>query len=173
MDNVEYLKHFIGVLHSGYEDAIKDLTPEQFAFRPSEGTNHIAFAAWHWVRTEDNIVQFVLQRRSTVWLDDGLDVAWGLPRVAQGTGMAPVEAHNMPIPTTTAFLGYARNVWLKTDDYLAGLTQGELDRVTKVMPFGEIPVFQVLGQTLIAHGNQHLGEVWLTRELQGLRGIGF
>ena len=41
-----------------------------------------------------------------------------------------------------------------------------------MQPFGEIPVLQVLGQTLIAHGNQHLGEIWLTRELQGLAGIG-
>jgi len=37
----------------------------------------------------------------------------------------------------------------------------------------EIPVLQALGQTIIAHGNQHLGEIWLTRELQGLKGIGF
>jgi DinB superfamily len=173
MDNIQYLQHFITVAHRGYEDAIKDLTPAQFAHRPSDSTNHIAFTAWHWVRTEDNIVQFVLQRQSTVWIDAGLDVAWGLPRVAQGTGMAPVEAYNMPIPSTSDFLDYARKVWAKTGDFLARITQDELDRVTKVMPFGEIPVFQVLGQTLIAHGNQHLGEIWLTRELQGLKGIGF
>jgi hypothetical protein len=173
MNNIEYLTHFIHAAHRGYEDAISDLTPAQFAHRPSDTTNHIAFTAWHWVRTEDNIVQFVLQRQSTVWIDEGLDTAWNLPRVAQGTGMAPIEAYNMPIPTTSAFLEYAHKVWAKTDDFLSRVTQDELDRVTKVMPFGEIPVFQVLGQTLIAHGNQHLGEIWLTRELQGLKGIGF
>lgn len=173
MDNVEYLKHFTGVLHREYEKAIEGLTAGQFAYRPTESTNHIAFTAWHWVRTEDNIVQFVLHRQPTVWVEEGLDVAWGLPRVAQGTGMDPVEAHNMPVPAVADFLDYARKVWRKTDAYIGQLNQAELDRVTKVQPFGEIPVFQVLGQTLIAHGNQHLGEIWLTKELQGLRGIGF
>ena len=173
MDIREYLVHFIGILHRGYEGALSDLSEEQFYFHPSANTNHTAFTAWHWVRTEDNVVQFVLQRQTTVWLANQLDERWGLPRVAQGTGMPPAEAYAMRLPSVGDFLDYARKVWAGTDRYLSALTTEELDRITKILPFGEIPVLQALGQTIIAHGNQHLGEVWLTRELQGLKGIGF
>ena len=173
MDTREFLKYFTGVLHGGYDGALSDLSEEQFYFRPSDRTNHIAFTAWHWVRTEDNIVQFALQRQQTVWLADGLDERWGLPRIAQGTGMSPEEAGAMRLPSVSAFLDYARKVWASTDRYMESITTEELSRITKVSPFGEIPVAQAMGQTIIAHGNQHLGEIWLVRELQGLKGLGF
>ena len=172
MDMKDYLKHFSGALHREYEHALDDLSEEQAHFRPSANTNHIAFTAWHIVRTEDNVVQFVLHRQQTVWLAGQLDERWGLPRVAQGTGMKPEEAYALRLPSVEDFLGYARNVWSGTDRYFDTITAEELSRIVKINPFGEIPVLQALGQTLIAHGNQHLGEIWLTRELQGLKGIG-
>lgn len=172
MDMQAHLKHFVTALHRDWEGALSGLTDEQFHFRPSESTNHIAFTAWHLVRTEDNIVQFVLQRKQTVWLERGLNDAWGLPKAAQGTGMPSEEAVAMHLPGAEPFLQYARGVWAATDAYLSTLTAEELARVARVMPFGEIPVSLALGQTIIAHGNQHLGEVWLSKELQGLTGIG-
>ncbi|HJP40584.1 MAG: DinB family protein [Dehalococcoidia bacterium] len=173
MEPKEYLAHFVGNLHREYEEAIKDLTQEQFQFRPFEDANHIGFTAWHWVRTEDNIVQFVLQRQPTVWVDKGLDTAWNLPRVEQGTGMDPGQAHEMQLPAPADFLDYARSVWERTGAYFEGLTKDELDRIVKVNPFGEVPVFQILGQTLVAHGNMHLGELHITRQFQGKSGFNF
>ncbi len=166
MDTKDYLKHFVGALHRDYENTLKDLTPEQLAFVPAPTANHIGFSAWHWVRTEDNIVQFVLQRKNTVWLEEGLDVAWGLPRNAQGTGMSAEEAHALRLPSAPVFLDFARKVWAQTDAYLARIDDAELARIVKVQPFGEIPVVQMLGQTIISHGNQHLGEIWLSLEIQ-------
>lgn len=173
MDTRDFLKHFVGALHDAYDRALGDLSEEQFYFRPSETTNHIAFTAWHWVRTEDNVVQFVLQRQQTVWVMDQLDERWGLPRVAQGTGMPIEEAAALRVPSVGEFLEYARKVWAATNRYLDAVTEEELSRVTKISPFGEIPVLQGLGQTVLVHGNQHLGEIWLIRELQGLKGLGF
>ncbi len=76
------------------------------------------------------------------------------------------------MPSVAVFLDYARAVWAATDLYLDAVTPEELSRITRVNPFGEIPVLQAIGQTVIAHGNQHLGEIWLIREMQGLTGIG-
>jgi hypothetical protein len=173
MEIRDYLKHFIGLLHRDYERALDDLSEEQFYYRPGTHANHIAFAAWHWVRTEDSVVQFGLQRRQTVWLAGQLDERWGLPRIAQGSGMSPEEAHAVRVPSVGDFLDYARQVWAATDRYLESTTTEELSRITKIKPFGEIPVLQALGQMVIAHGNQHLGEIWLTRGLQGLKGAEF
>lgn len=173
MDVQAYLKHFIGNLHRDYQRALADLSDDELYYRPGAQTNHIAFTAWHYVRTEDNVVNFVLQRRTTVWLEQGLDERWGLPRIAQGTGMPREDAYALRLPSVGAFLDYAGAVWASTDAYLETVTPAELSRITKILPFGEIPVLQALGQTLIAHGNQHLGEIWQTRELQGRVGVGF
>jgi hypothetical protein len=172
VDLKDYLHHFTNALHENWEAALADLSDEQFHHQPSANTNHIAFTAWHWVRTEDNIVQFVLQRKPTVWLEMGLNEKWSLPKNEQGTGMAPDQAYAMHIPSPAEFLDYAKAVWARTTPWIDQVTQDELARITKVMPFGEIPVLQIFGQTIIAHGNQHLGEVWLIREMQGLKGIG-
>jgi len=172
MDTKEYLRHFVALLHEQWERALSDLSEEQLYFRPGDHANHIAFTAWHWVRTEDNVVQFALQRQQTVWLLNQLDEHWGLPRLAQGTGMPPEEAHALRLPSVADFLEYAQKVWSSTDRYLDHANAEELSRITKVVPFGEIAVAQALGQTIVAHGNQHLGEIWLIRELQGLTGLG-
>jgi hypothetical protein len=172
MDLKTYLYHYTDLLHENWEKALADLSDEQFHYRPSANTNHIAFTAWHWVRTEDNIVQFVLQRKPTVWLDMGLNEKWGLPKNAQGTGMAPDEAYAMHLVSPAEFLDYAKAVWARTRPWIDAVSDEELTSVTKVMPFGEIPVWQAFGQPVVTHGNQHLGEVWLIREMQGLTGVG-
>lgn len=87
--------------------------------------------------------------------------------------MSPEEAHAVRVPSVEDFLDYARKVWAATDRYLESSTTEELSRITRIKPFGEIPVLQTLGQMVIAHGNQHLGEIWLTRGLQGLKGAEF
>src|SRR5512132_3888428 len=51
-----------------------ELTPIQMHAVPGGATkaNTIAWEVWHCVRTEDNIVRFVLQnRRSPVWVEGG------------------------------------------------------------------------------------------------------
>ncbi len=169
----EYLLHFTGAIHKALVSGIEDLTTEQFLFRPMENGNHIAFNAWHLIRTEDNIVQFVVQRKPTVWLEQGLDEKWTLPKVEQGTGMDPERAHALVIPSPAELLGYANDVWAKTESFIAAATEDDLNRMTKVMPFGEMPVVQALGQTIITHGNQHFGEICTLRNLQGITGVGF
>ena len=72
MTVIELLGPHFERLHESLEDATKDLTPEQLHWRPSEGCNHIAFSLWHYVRTEDNLIRFILQdRRTPVWLEQG------------------------------------------------------------------------------------------------------
>ena len=49
-----------------------DLTPEQLHAVPGghPKANTIAFEIWHLVRTEDNVVRFVIQnRRPTIWAE--------------------------------------------------------------------------------------------------------
>jgi hypothetical protein len=169
MDMREYLQDFIGLLHLDYDDALRELTEDQFYFLPGDGVNHIAYMAWHILRAEDNIVQFVLQRTPTVWVEGKLDERWQLPRIHHN--LPTEEAHAFRVPSIGNLMDYAREVWRHTEQYLARLSEAELQRLVNIPPWGEIPTVRLLGQAVIAHGRQHLGQIDFIRGLNGLPGL--
>jgi hypothetical protein len=74
---------------------------------------------WHYVRTEDNIVRFILQnRRPTVWMEGGWAERLSLPPVTQGTGMSAGDAQALRIADLAAFAQYKRDVYASTDEWL-------------------------------------------------------
>ena len=167
----QLLTHFIGNLNKGYEEALSDLNDEQLYFMPNDNCCHIAFHAWHFIRTEDNIINFVCQnRKPPVWIRQGLPEKWGLPKVAQGTGMAHAEACAIRLPSLDSFIQYARDVWADIEPYLANADMSEIESIVKVEPFGEQPKIHHILQTIITHGHRHLGQIMTLRSVQGLQG---
>jgi hypothetical protein len=167
----EFLRGAIKNQHRMLDQSIRDLTPEQMHFVPPGTTaNHIGFTIWHYVRTEDNIVQFILQdRKPTIWVAAGYHERWSLEKVVQGTGMILEQAQSMRLPSIDAWMEYQQSVWTATDDYLASADDTSLDRVVKVVPFGEIPAHRALSMPVLTHGHGHLGEICVLRVLQGLK----
>jgi hypothetical protein len=118
------------------------------------------------VRTEDNVVRFVLQnRRSPVWTEAGYADRLGLPPVAQGTGMSTEEAHGLRLKDLALFREYMAKVWASSDEFLGALDDKALDRAVTIKPLGEMAVGRALAQVCVAHGFQHFGEIELARTL--------
>ena len=92
---LEILRTGLTSMHALLDQAIGDMTLEQLNFRPAEGGLSPFFSLWHYVRTEDNIVNYIAQGRPTVWLEGGYDQRFGLHRTSQGTGMPEEEAKAM------------------------------------------------------------------------------
>lgn len=151
----------------GLVASIADLSDGELHARPSAGANSIGFEAWHVFRTVDNIVRFVFLREQTVWLAQGLDEAWGLPKAAQGTGAEVAETQAMHFPSAAALAQYGRDVAAATLPAVAAMTEAQLREVVTIRPFGEMTRLASIGTNLIAHGNQHLGSITLARELLG------
>jgi hypothetical protein len=167
---LDFLRDSLRQQHDGWDQAISDLTLEQIHYRPNAQGNHIAFIAWHYVRTEDNIVQFVFQnRKPTVWIAEGYDQKFGLPRTAQGTGMPPEEAARLRVPSIGEWMAYQRAVWEATNQWLDAASDADLQRQVKIMPFGDIAVLTALRIPILNHGFMHLGQVQHLRILQGLK----
>ena len=55
--------------HALLDKAVEGMTAAQLNFRPQEGGVSAFFSLWHYVRTEDNIINWVAQQRPTVWLN--------------------------------------------------------------------------------------------------------
>ena len=172
MTLVEFIKAELKRLHAMLDAATRDLTPEQWHAIPggAAGANHIAFEVWHYVRTEDNIVRFILQnRRPTVWMEGKWADRLGLPPVTQGTGMTAADAQALRIADFGAFEEYKRAVYASTDEYLANPDASTFDTPVTVKPLGEMPAIRALGQVCVTHGFTHLGEIELIRTLHGLK----
>jgi len=167
---LQLIRESIQQQHDAWDQALSDLTPDQLHFRPNDRGNHIGFIAWHYVRTEDNIVQFIFQnRKPTMWIEGGYDQKFGLPRTAQGTGMPAAEAAQMRLPDLAGWMSYQGAVWQATTTWLNALTEADLQRTVSFKPFGDITVMTAIRIPILNHGFMHIGQVQHLRQLQGLK----
>ena len=171
MTAVEFVHAELTRLHGLLDKAISDLTPEQLHKVPANHpkANTLAWVYFHYVRTEDNVVRFVLQkRRPTVWAEGGYAEKLGLPPVAQGTGMSTADAQALRLKDVALFRDYTQKVWASTDDFIAKTDPAALDAIITVKPLGDMPAIRALGQTCVSHGMTHAGEIELVRTLVGV-----
>src|SRR5256714_11947747 len=170
MTAIELVHMELKRLHKGFEGSLDGLTPEQLHAVPGDQWKAmtIAWVLWHVVRTEDNVVRYVLQtRRAPVWTDGGYPEKLGLPPIAQGTGMSPEDAHALRIKDVDLFRAYMRAVWASTDDFVAKTDAATLGKTITVKPLGEMPGIRALAQVCASHGMLHFGEIELARTLVG------
>jgi hypothetical protein len=170
----EFIHTGLKQLHRSLDRSLADLTPEQLHTVPAghPKANTIAWGLWHYTRTEDNVVRWVIQdRRATVWVEGGYAERLGLPPVSQGTGMSTEEAQALRIADIDLFRDYMQRVWVSTDDLFAKADASILDKTVVVKPLGEMPAIRALGQVGLTHGMMHFGEIELARTLVGARPV--
>ena len=169
----EFIHQELRRLHDLLDRGTADLTPEEWHATPHASSNSIAFVMWHYARTEDNVVRFILQnRRPTVWMEGGYAEKLGLPPVAQGTGMPLAEAQALRIADLDLFRRYVEETWRSTDEYLSNPDEATFDTMVMVRPLGEMPAIRALGQVCTSHGFGHAGHVDMLRALLGKPGLG-
>ena len=86
MNTVEYFLAATKELHERIFESVKDLTQEQLHFRPLNKGNPISFIFWHAVRTEDAVINGLLQKKAPIWNAEGWDKKFGMDPRAQGRG---------------------------------------------------------------------------------------
>jgi hypothetical protein len=170
MTTLELITHALRRLHKALDKSLEGLTPEQLHQVPAghATANTIAWGLWHYARTEDNVIRYILQnRRPIVWVEGGYAEKLGLPPVAQGTGMTTQEAQALRIKDLALFRDYVAKVWASTDEYLARVDAAALDATVTIKPLGEMPAVRALADVCVTHGFTHFGEIELARTLVG------
>lgn len=166
------LRSSLKSMHDLLDNAVEGMTAAQFNFRPNQGGVSAFFSLWHYVRTEDNVVNWVAQQRPTVWLDGGYNDIFGLPRNNQGTGMTADEANAVQVHDVARWHEYQQRVWAATDAYLAAMSPAEFEaRKVTIKPLGEMSLWDGLYGVCLSHGYRHVGEIEYVRGVQGLGGL--
>jgi hypothetical protein len=159
-------------MHELLDKAVEGMTAEQLNFRPQEGGVSGFFSLWHYVRTEDNIINWVTQHKPTVWLEGGYNEVFGLPANSQGTGMTEDEANAVRIADVAKWNEYQQKVWAATDAYLGSMSPSEFDeRKVTIKPLGEMSLWNGIYGVCLSHGYRHVGEIEYVRGVQGLGGL--
>jgi len=174
MTAAEFVHAEVKRLHKMLEATASGLTPEQLHAVPAghPSANTIAWGLFHWVRTEDNIVRFVLQdRRPTVWAEGGYAERLGLPPVAQGTGMSVADAQALRIKDAALFREYMQRVAASSEEFCAHASPALFEKVVTVKPLGEMPAIRAFGQVVVSHGMMHVGQMELMRTLVGAASV--
>lgn len=147
--------------------AVSDLTPEQLRWVPASGANSIGWLVWHLTRVQDDHVAEVMGEQQ-VWLRDGWGGRFGLDPQSHDTGYAHTQAQVAAVRPESAqtLIDYYESVHARTREYLAGLSEAELDRV--VDERWDPPV--TLGVRLVSildDDTQHVGQAAYVRGLLG------
>ena len=166
----EFIEEALTTAWDGLHRATEDLTLEQLRLRPSAGVNSIGFLLWHVSRVEDNFVQRFILRGDEVWSAGGWQEKFGYETRGIGTGFTEEDTEKVVIPAAAVMLGYLDEVNQRTRDYLKGLDWSTLPEKPRGDRFPEWSIQTILRQ-LIAHSNQHLGEINYVRGLQGIGGV--
>ncbi len=152
---------------------VADLTIEELNDTQGRRSNSIGFDVWHVQRTIDNIIHFAFEREQPVWLTQGFDEAWDLPRVEQGTNLTPDEAYDLRFPAAEEFDRYGDALRETVVPRIAGMSDEYLATFQLFRPWGEISRMEAIGHGLIGHANGHLGRVTFARDLLGKQGLPF
>ncbi|MGH7622311.1 MAG: DinB family protein, partial [Gemmatimonadaceae bacterium] len=153
-----------------YDRVTADLDDAQLNSVPAGGKQNIAFSLWHYVRTEDNVINFVVQRQPTVWLQGGWPVKFGLDAKSQGTGFTDDEARDFRFDGISGFRSYMDDVFAATHRFVEQLAPGDAARKVTVKPLGEMSVLDCVSGMCMTHGYRHLGEIEFAKGLVAARG---
>ena len=129
MDVAGLLIESFGRLDGVLTRAVDGLSIDELTFRPDPAANSIAWLAWHAARGEDAQVADVAGTEE-VWTSQGWADRFDLPFDDDATGYGhSAQDVGRVRASSDLLLGYYRAVADRTREHLAGLTDGDLDRV--------------------------------------------
>jgi hypothetical protein len=109
--------------------AVDGLDADGLTFRVDVEANTVAWLVWHLIRVQDDHIAEVAGSEQ-VWTADGWAARFGLPFEvgAIGYGQSSDEVGAVQAPAEV-LLGYSEAVLDRTAQYLATLTEADLDRI--------------------------------------------
>jgi Protein of unknown function (DUF664) len=120
----------LGRVREVVHEVTDGLKPDQLAFRPDPESNSIAWLVWHLTRVQDDHVAAVAGTEQ-VWTAKGWGGKLALPYDLRATGwdQSADDVAAFGVSSGELLTGYHDGVYQASLDYLATVTDADLDRI--------------------------------------------
>ena len=161
------LREQMQTLHGILEAAIADCPADAMAQKlPASKINSIGAIYAHTIFGEDGLLNGLARGKTPVYFAAGWADKIGL-EMPQGT-MEPDWTVSLDLAT---FREYASDVYKATDEYLATVSDDELDKIVDAGFAPPMPVRSFVANILAWHVATHQGEISALKGVQGLDGL--
>ncbi len=171
MDTTSLIRGQLKTAHDWFEGTIEGVSQEQAAVQPQGTAHSIGSRYAHAVVAEDVMVNAMLKRRAPLYGDAYRDKTG----ISEPRMDASLEwARNVQVDLDAA-RRYAQAVYANSDEYLATLTDDDLNRTIDMSAqnMGEWPLGAFLITFVIGHIRDVMGEISALKGTQGLKGYPF
>src|SRR5262245_32451281 len=177
MNGVSALQQGVQTAHEFLEGTMADVTEAQLHWAPPGTAHGIGATYAHLVLSEDMIINGMLQSKApmaaTTWAGKS-GVSEPMPQPGPEWERYGDWTKNVKVDLG-AIRQYAQAVYKNTDEYLASLTDDDLDQPIdlRALGLGNVNLAWVLNAFVIAHASNICGEISALKGVQGVRGYPF
>ncbi|WP_433868665.1 mycothiol transferase [Saccharopolyspora sp. CA-218241] len=159
MTGPEVLLDAFSRIRETVHEVVDGLSPQDVVFRVDPEANTIAWLVWHLTRVQDDHVA-ELAEQEQAWAR--FHERFGLPADATGFGDSPEDVAAVRVDRVALLTEYHDAVHQRTAEYLAGITDDDLDEV--VDPAWDPPVTAgVRLVSVVGDDMQHVGQAAFVR----------
>ena len=162
METIEFIRQLIAAVRRQTDEAMKDMTVEQFNWTPPGSANPISAIFVHFLNSEDAFVQTQMLGKPKLWDECGWAEKTGV-KIPPGYSGGWEELKNMTL-ALEPILAYQQTVRAATDAYLGRMTPDELDRVVKTAR-GDRSLATIF-TIVVNHALIHTGEIGALKGIQ-------
>ena len=159
----EILADAFGRVREVVRTTVGDLSPDDLARQPGDGTNPVGWLVWHLTRVQDDHVADAFGGEQ-VWVSQGWAERFGREPDPHDTGYGhtPDQVRALRVPSVEVLLGYHEAVHAVTAERLSAVLDEDLDGVvdTSYAPPVTLGVRLV---SVIGDDLQHAGQAALLR----------
>ncbi|MEO7666417.1 MAG: DinB family protein [Dehalococcoidia bacterium] len=167
MDVKTTLQEQMKALHGTLEAAIRDCSADTLTRKLTGSTiNSIGAVYAHTIFSEDGLLNGLIRGGTPVYFAGG----WA-PKVGLDMPKGTMEPDWDVTLDLSLFREYAAAVYQSTDEYLATVTDAELDRVIDAGFAPPMPVRSFVANLLAWHAATHQGEISALKGVQGFNGL--
>ena len=157
MNGAQAIKTTLAWNERGLQRTMGGLSPDDLLWRPEPDANPIGWLVWHGTRVEDRTVAD-LSGGAQAWIENGWYAKFGRDPdpLDRGFGHTSEEVGAFRCPDAATLLAYHEEVRRRTDAFLDGLSDADLDREVET-DHGPNSVAQRLANLvneMVTHGGQ-------------------
>jgi hypothetical protein len=167
MDAKTMLRQQMQSLHGTLEAAIGDCSTAVLARKlPDSTVNSIGAIYAHTIFGEDGMLNGLVRGGTPVYFAGG----WA-PKVGLDMPQGGLEPDWAPSLDLGVFRQYAAAVYQATDEYLASVSETDLDRIVEPGFAPPMPARSFIANLLTWHVATHQGEISALKGVQGVNGL--